>query len=211
MSPEALAEKMEKMKLQNAQIKQRQQQIAADKKAFDAALEEEQRKNARRAQVQATIDQSRDVNARRKMDKIVNREWDAGKGQATRPMNLSNQARKIAEEEEEAGEEGEEEAVVMLEVLRETSRTQFQSLLKRQEAGAKRTLRTWMSESLALNLRAKSPVGAQSIQVKSPVGAQSIQVKSLAGAPRQLNVRQRSLAGAIAKELAKAVAGRTAV
>lgn len=93
---------MKRIRLQNEKIKQRRlvreqhlglwnhrdlrcdQDVEADKAAFQKTQEEERAKQARNRQVQADINKKREEVARRKMEKAQNREWDSGKPAATR-------------------------------------------------------------------------------------------------------------------------------
>lgn len=79
MDEDALEERMAKIRAQNEKIRERREQIKADEDAFQALMTEERAKQARTRKLQAQIDQTREVNAKRKMDKIGNREWDVAK------------------------------------------------------------------------------------------------------------------------------------
>src|ERR1700761_3369324 len=70
---------MAKIKLQNEAIRQRQQQVDADKQAFSASIENDVQKAAQRAEIQSQGNRSREANARRKSERMENREGDAGK------------------------------------------------------------------------------------------------------------------------------------
>ncbi|TEB04494.1 hypothetical protein FA13DRAFT_1285303 [Coprinellus micaceus] len=70
------------------------QDVEADKAAFQKTQEEERAKQARNRQVQADINKKRDEVARRKMEKTQNREWDSGKPAATRSRNWAQEVEK---------------------------------------------------------------------------------------------------------------------
>jgi len=90
MSPEDLAVVMERMKLQNDKIRQQRERVEADEDAFNIQIKEEreQQKKAREEQrardaaqrkLQADINQERDANAKRKLERMAQREWDSQK------------------------------------------------------------------------------------------------------------------------------------
>ncbi|KAF9472599.1 hypothetical protein BDN70DRAFT_886823 [Pholiota conissans] len=79
LSDEALEERMVRIREQNEKIKQRRLDVQADEDAFRKTQEVERAKQAHNRKVQSEIDRARDQNAKRKMDKVQNREWDSGK------------------------------------------------------------------------------------------------------------------------------------
>ncbi|KZT66854.1 hypothetical protein DAEQUDRAFT_695031 [Daedalea quercina L-15889] len=79
LSEEELAVRMARIREQNEKIKQRRMDVQADEDAFKKTQEAERIKAAKTKKVQETIDRTREQNARRKMEKMQNREWDAGK------------------------------------------------------------------------------------------------------------------------------------
>ncbi|KJA27328.1 hypothetical protein HYPSUDRAFT_131489, partial [Hypholoma sublateritium FD-334 SS-4] len=79
LSEEALEERIARIREQNEKIKQRRVDVLADEDAFRKTQEEERAKQAQHRKVQADVNRARDQNAKRKMDKIQNREWDSGK------------------------------------------------------------------------------------------------------------------------------------
>ncbi|OCH95212.1 hypothetical protein OBBRIDRAFT_800628 [Obba rivulosa] len=79
LSEEALAERMTRIREQNEKIKQRRMNVIADEEAFKKSQEEERAKAEEIKKVQEHVDRTREQNARRKLDKIQNREWDSGK------------------------------------------------------------------------------------------------------------------------------------
>jgi len=79
LSEEELTLRMARIREQNEKIKQRRMDVQADEDAFKKTQEAERIKAAKTKKVQETIDRTREQNARRKMEKIQNREWDAGK------------------------------------------------------------------------------------------------------------------------------------
>ncbi|KAG1785170.1 uncharacterized protein HD556DRAFT_152353 [Suillus plorans] len=81
LSEEALAERMQRIKEQNEKIKQRRIDVQADEDAFKKTQEADRVRQAHRRKVQEGVDRTREQNARRKLDKIQNREWDSGKPQ----------------------------------------------------------------------------------------------------------------------------------
>ncbi|GJJ12456.1 hypothetical protein Clacol_006698 [Clathrus columnatus] len=74
-----LDERMAKIRAQNDKIRERREQIKADEEAFEALMAAERVKQARNRKLQAQIDQTRELNAKRKLEKIGNREWDVSK------------------------------------------------------------------------------------------------------------------------------------
>ncbi|KAF8635120.1 hypothetical protein AX17_004032 [Amanita inopinata Kibby_2008] len=78
-SDEELAERMQRIKVQNERIKQRRLDVQADEEAFKRKEQKEHLQNARNRKVQEQVDSARDKNARRKLDQIQSREWDSGK------------------------------------------------------------------------------------------------------------------------------------
>jgi len=84
LSADELAEKMEKIKIRNEEIKQRRLAVQADEEAFNATQEQERAKQAANRKIQDSVNRSRDENARRKMEKITHREWDSGKNNRER-------------------------------------------------------------------------------------------------------------------------------
>ncbi|KAG1804228.1 uncharacterized protein BJ212DRAFT_1284609 [Suillus subaureus] len=81
LSEEALAERMQRIKEQNEKIKQRRIDVQADEDAFKKTQEADRVRQAHQRKVQEGVDRTREQNARRKLDKIQNREWDSGKSQ----------------------------------------------------------------------------------------------------------------------------------
>ncbi|KAG0706424.1 hypothetical protein DFH29DRAFT_798352 [Suillus ampliporus] len=79
LSEEALAERMQRIKEQNEKIKQRRIDVQADEDAFKKTQEADRLRQVKQRKVQQGVDHTREQNARRKMDKIQNREWDTGK------------------------------------------------------------------------------------------------------------------------------------
>ncbi|KAG1778667.1 hypothetical protein EV702DRAFT_967787 [Suillus placidus] len=79
LSEEALAERMQRIKEQNEKIKQRRIDVQADEDAFKKTQEADRVRQAYQRKVQEGVDRTREQNARRKLDKIQNREWDSGK------------------------------------------------------------------------------------------------------------------------------------
>ncbi|KAG2158023.1 uncharacterized protein EDB93DRAFT_1100812 [Suillus bovinus] len=79
LSEEALAERMQRIKEQNEKIKQRRIDVQADEDAFKKTQEADRVRQAHQRKVQEGVDRTREQNARRKLDKIQNREWDSGK------------------------------------------------------------------------------------------------------------------------------------
>jgi len=84
LSDEALQERMTRIREQNERIKQRRLDVQADEEAFRKTQEAERAKQIQNRKIQAEIDRTRDQNAKRKMDKVQNREWDSGKGSEAR-------------------------------------------------------------------------------------------------------------------------------
>jgi len=87
---------MQRIKEQNEKIKQRRlvsvshvrifhltnwynQDVQADEDAFKKTQEADRIRQAQQRKVQEAVDRTREQNARRKMDKIQNREWDSEK------------------------------------------------------------------------------------------------------------------------------------
>ncbi|KAK7023816.1 hypothetical protein R3P38DRAFT_3194359 [Favolaschia claudopus] len=79
LSDEALTERMARMREQNEKIKQRRLDVQADEDAFKKTQEVERVKLAQSRKVQEGVDRTREQNAKRKLDKMQNREWDSGK------------------------------------------------------------------------------------------------------------------------------------
>ncbi|KAJ7849098.1 hypothetical protein B0H14DRAFT_2766124 [Mycena olivaceomarginata] len=79
LSEEALSERMARMREQNEKIKQRRLDVQADEEAFKKTQETERVKLAQSRKVQESVDRTREQNAKRKLDKMQNREWDSGK------------------------------------------------------------------------------------------------------------------------------------
>ncbi|KAF7359461.1 hypothetical protein MSAN_01288800 [Mycena sanguinolenta] len=79
LSEEALSERMARMREQNEKIKQRRLDVQADEEAFKKTQESERIKLAQSRKVQESVDRTREQNAKRKLDKMQNREWDSGK------------------------------------------------------------------------------------------------------------------------------------
>ncbi|KAI0086686.1 hypothetical protein BDY19DRAFT_995692 [Irpex rosettiformis] len=79
LSDDQLAQRMARIREQNEKIKQRRADVEADKQEFRKTQEEERQKQMRNKRVQESVNQAREQNARRKLDKIQNREWDTGK------------------------------------------------------------------------------------------------------------------------------------
>ncbi|TFY68074.1 hypothetical protein EVJ58_g1242 [Rhodofomes roseus] len=97
LSEEELAERMTRIREQNEKIKQRRMDVQADEDAFKKTQEVDRVKAAKTKKVQENIDRTREQNARRKLDKIQNREWDAGK-----PTRSDWKSSKKTEEGDEA-------------------------------------------------------------------------------------------------------------
>jgi hypothetical protein len=70
---------MEKIRLKNAQIKERREKIEADKEAFSKLVQADSARAKKQAQVQAVVNSTRDENARLKLERQGNRAWDAEK------------------------------------------------------------------------------------------------------------------------------------
>ncbi|KAI0713307.1 hypothetical protein C8Q76DRAFT_731026 [Earliella scabrosa] len=96
-SEEELAERMARIREQNEKIKQRRADVQADEDEYKKMQEAERVKQAKAKKVQENVDKAREQNARRKLDKIQNREWDSGK-----PTREWNKPKK-----EEGAEDGE--------------------------------------------------------------------------------------------------------
>ncbi|KAJ3929585.1 MAG: hypothetical protein NXY57DRAFT_1016138 [Lentinula lateritia] len=79
LSEEELTERMERIRQQNEKIKQRRVDVQADEDAFRKTQQNERAKLARIRKVQEAVNNTREQNAKRKMDKIQSREWDSGK------------------------------------------------------------------------------------------------------------------------------------
>jgi hypothetical protein len=98
MTPEELAERMEKIRLQNEKIKERRevnivssgvevngtyhaciQHVKADEEAFNTSVAADRARQLANRRVQAQINQNREQNAKKKLEKMGNREWDSGK------------------------------------------------------------------------------------------------------------------------------------
>ena len=103
LTPEELTQRMEAIRLKNEQIKQRRavridvgpalfsylsltliQAVEADEKAFIAIQQAEEKKRQANRKVQEQINHTRDEIARRKMEKMKDREWDNQKKGGTR-------------------------------------------------------------------------------------------------------------------------------
>jgi len=93
MSPEELDAMMERMRLKNDQIREERERVAADEDAFNSKVKEERAKQrklrdeqqaraAAQRKVQASIDNEREENAKRKLAKLAQREWDSQKQNA---------------------------------------------------------------------------------------------------------------------------------
>ncbi|KAI0028351.1 hypothetical protein K488DRAFT_89821 [Vararia minispora EC-137] len=74
-----LSERMARIREQNERIKQRRLDVQADEDAFRQTQQAEHVKQEKMRKVQQDVDRAREQNARRKLDKIQNREWDSGK------------------------------------------------------------------------------------------------------------------------------------
>ncbi|KIJ29856.1 hypothetical protein M422DRAFT_268634, partial [Sphaerobolus stellatus SS14] len=70
---------MERIRLQNEKIRERQKHVKADEDAFKSVITAERAKQEAQRKVQAQINQTREANAKKKMARMGNREWDAGK------------------------------------------------------------------------------------------------------------------------------------
>jgi len=97
LSEEDLARRMARIREQNEKIKQRRADVEADEQEFKKTQEVERMKQARNKKVQDGVDRAREQNARRKLDKIQNREWDTGKPGVKRtappePSNVANRS-----------------------------------------------------------------------------------------------------------------------
>ncbi|KAH8108206.1 hypothetical protein BXZ70DRAFT_903543 [Cristinia sonorae] len=79
LSEEELTERMARIREQNEKIKQRREDVLKDEEEFRKTQEAEKLKQARSKKVQESINRAREQNARRKLDKVQNREWDTGK------------------------------------------------------------------------------------------------------------------------------------
>jgi hypothetical protein len=53
--------------------------VKADEEAFNTAVAADRARQAANRKIQAQINQSREQNAKRKLEKMGNREWDSGK------------------------------------------------------------------------------------------------------------------------------------
>ncbi|PFH45271.1 hypothetical protein AMATHDRAFT_44182 [Amanita thiersii Skay4041] len=78
-SDEELEERMQRIKIQNEKIKQRRLDVQADEEAFRKTQEEERIRRVNTRKVQESVDHAREQNAKRKLDKMLTREWDSGK------------------------------------------------------------------------------------------------------------------------------------
>ncbi|KAF7983143.1 hypothetical protein HWV62_24123 [Athelia sp. TMB] len=93
LSEEELTERMARMREQNEKIKQRRMDVIADEDAFKKTQESERLRLAKIRQEQEQVNRTREQNAQRKMAKVENREWDAGKRAANpRPAESSGSA-----------------------------------------------------------------------------------------------------------------------
>ncbi|KAF8344337.1 uncharacterized protein EI90DRAFT_69697 [Cantharellus anzutake] len=90
MSAEELEAMMARMKLKNDQIREQRERVAADEDAFNAKVKEErerqkkireqqQAKATAQKKIQTSIDNEREENAKRKLAKLAQREWDSQK------------------------------------------------------------------------------------------------------------------------------------
>ncbi|PWN47671.1 hypothetical protein IE53DRAFT_390202 [Violaceomyces palustris] len=86
LSPEQLAERMEKAKIQNEAILKRRELVERDKDCYSEITErekEERREKARKAvedkKIQLAIDEERSKNRARKLEKAERRDWDSEK------------------------------------------------------------------------------------------------------------------------------------
>ncbi|TDL29788.1 hypothetical protein BD410DRAFT_780278 [Rickenella mellea] len=79
LSSEELDARMDKIREKNEKIKQRRLAVQADEDAFKASQEIERKKEADNRKIQQAINQNREQNALRKMEKVGHREWDSGK------------------------------------------------------------------------------------------------------------------------------------
>ncbi|KAJ7074399.1 hypothetical protein C8F01DRAFT_1043575 [Mycena amicta] len=79
ITEEELSERMARMREQNEKIKQRRLDVQADEDAFKKTQESERARLAKIRKVQEGVDRTREQNAKRKLDKMQNREWDSGK------------------------------------------------------------------------------------------------------------------------------------
>ncbi|TFY73201.1 hypothetical protein EWM64_g10811, partial [Hericium alpestre] len=77
-----LAERMTRIREQNAKIKQRRADVQADEEAFKKTQAKDRERQANLRKLQENINQTREQNARRKMEKMQSREWDSGKKDA---------------------------------------------------------------------------------------------------------------------------------
>ncbi|KAJ7470431.1 hypothetical protein FB451DRAFT_1253706 [Mycena latifolia] len=105
LSEEALSERMARMREQNEKIKQRRLDVQADEEAFKKTQETERVKLAQSRKVQEGVDRTREQNAKRKLDKMQNREWDSGK-----PVGGGDWKQRQAPKPETTPAGGEEEA-----------------------------------------------------------------------------------------------------
>ncbi|KAH9857762.1 hypothetical protein C2E23DRAFT_805603 [Lenzites betulinus] len=99
LSEEELKERMVRIREQNEKIKQRRLDVQADEDEYKKTQAAERAKQAKQKKVQENVDKAREQNARRKLDKIQNREWDSGK-----PTRDFKQPKKNGEESTEDGE-----------------------------------------------------------------------------------------------------------
>ncbi|KAF7295180.1 hypothetical protein MIND_01056800 [Mycena indigotica] len=79
ITEEELSERMARMREQNEKIKQRRLDVQADEEAFKKTQESERVRLAQIRKIQDGVDRTREQNAKRKLDKMQNREWDSGK------------------------------------------------------------------------------------------------------------------------------------
>lgn len=81
------------------------QDVQADEDAFKKTQDADRVKRAKDTKIQEGIDRAREMNARRKMDKIQGREWDSGKKGAERAQVQENKTADTAHAAA-AGEQG---------------------------------------------------------------------------------------------------------
>ncbi|KAA1471827.1 hypothetical protein DENSPDRAFT_837922 [Dentipellis sp. KUC8613] len=106
LTDEELAERMAKIREQNEKIKQRRIDVQADEDAFKKTQAAERAKQAKARKIQETVDRTREQNAKRKMDKMQNREWDSGKkqgGNGNAPQSQSAADKTASSSQDTAG------------------------------------------------------------------------------------------------------------
>ncbi|KAK7689188.1 hypothetical protein QCA50_007879 [Cerrena zonata] len=79
LTDEELKERMVRIREQNEKIKLRREDVKKDEDEFKKMQDKEREKQAKAKKVQEHINRTREQNAKRKLDKISNREWDSEK------------------------------------------------------------------------------------------------------------------------------------